>query len=785
MHKEGKVNQLMCIALGVGLALGLGRAAVAGDNTPSPAKAPAPVALAGAAAAHASETPEPPAFDEVLKNIRPDHPRLFLNADILQRIKDKGLTPRQQGWLAELKRHVDGYPAPPDIDDRLKRRMLGRPGHFAKEARPHGNWEAYAEHAALVYLLTGERKYYDKGVQYLKHVAEAYALIHAAGRVPPGRTYKRTEILSAYDWLYNDLPERERRAIGEALFPAVRACAEYWDERLARVLYHDALTRWYLGLVFLGTGIEGAEDAVCTRMLREQYARALSILDEYAPPPDGTKLWGAIGYTAQLAQGEIRFSDAWRSAIGESFDRYYPHRMNRVEYLLWNTIAPTRDRPFCYGWSDTHHIENLLDRSTVSYLCRAPDLFADAADPVTLDRLTAVAQFQTSTDYFLARCLSATDWPQTAAAPLLMSTREVSGEEIEEALARIPRARYFPHPLGHIFMNSGWGEDDTYCMFVAGRQATRRKHYDENHFTIYKRGFLAIDSGSRGVGLPCMEPGLRSDHISNYYYDTVAHNCVLIRMEGETLPGYWGIEAEGNTGGMNKNFGAQVRAFETNDRYTYIASDATSCYHQDKAQEVVRQFVFVYPDYFVVFDRVVSKQPDQKKTWLLHTQYEPRIQGDTFSADHREGRIFVRTLLPREPELDKVGGPGKEFLADGKNWPVWRPEERPDPDEHLLGQWRTEISPAQENRRELFLHLIQVGDKEDLASMAHSELVEQGEAVGLAFQADGMSVRVVFNRTGSVGGRIRVAAPGREPVDKALAQTVMPQPQARYGWREP
>ena len=85
---------------------------------------------------------------------------------------------------------------------------------------------------------------------------------------------------------------------------------------------------------------------------------------------------------------------------------------------------------------------------------------------------------------------------------------------------------------------------------------------------------------------------------------------------------------------------------------------------------MVRQFLYLPPDHFVVFDRVASTEAEYPKTWLLHTANEPVIAGREFRADQDQGRIFCRTLYPTDAVLDKIGGPGKEFWADGRNWPI-------------------------------------------------------------------------------------------------------------------
>ncbi|MBI3946418.1 MAG: heparinase II/III family protein [Armatimonadetes bacterium] len=746
------------------------------------------LALIGEVSALGAAAAQPPDFSYVLQHIQPTHPRLFLNQEMLQKIKKEGLTQTQEQWLATLKERVDGYPAPPSMDDKLAAFMLGEEGgrRYGPTDPPRvfdGDWGYWSAHAALAYLLTGERRYYDKSVSLLKHAAGIYAVIHDNDRIPYGKAYGRLSAVSTYDWLYNDIPQPERQALGKALFTPLHSFYEFWRRlrKGAGDVYADNLLGWPLGLVFLRSGIEGVSDQLCVDLLRKEYEEQKAMFEELTEGQDGVWLYGALGYSPQNTQTEINLFDIWRSAIGGNFAGYFPKRANLAEYYLWNTIAPTRRPPQHYGWSDEHHINNLMDQRYWDYLNRVPDLYAGVGGEVDVNALTAIAQFQAPVDPMRFLPKSASECWQTPAAPLLMSVKTCSPEEIQKVLARLPRARNFPDPIGHFFMNSGWGENDTYAMFVAGRQTTRRKHFDENHFTIYKKGFLALDSGARGYSVR-REAGQENDprnvgidHEINYYYDTVAHNSILIYMEGEKLPGFWGQASVCNTGGMNKNYGAQVKGFETNDRYTYIASDATSCYNEAKAQEVVRQFLFVYPDYFVVFDRVASRMPEQKKTWLMHTQFEPQVQGDTFWAEHREGKMLVRTLLPQAARFGKTGGPGKEFWAGDRNWPVRVDYQRFMQQDNLFGQWRTEVTSAQDNQREIFLHLIQVGDRQELKEMTPSRRIEEGQQVGVEFQAGNTTVRALFSRDGEVGGHIRITEGSRVLVDQPLTREVQPQ----------
>ncbi|MFW6437722.1 MAG: heparinase II/III domain-containing protein, partial [Armatimonadota bacterium] len=342
----------------------------------------------------------------------------------------------------------------------------------------------------------------------------------------------------------------------------------------------------------------------------------------------------------------------------------------------------------------------------------------------------------------------------------------------------LPKARHF-ESMGQTFMRSGTGDDDTYALFACGGITGQHRHYDANHFTIYKRGYLALDTGTRRGN---------TDNLQNYYAQTIAHNSILIKMPGEAPSRYWNGEVYDQAGGQNKSVGSEVIAFETGPHFSYVAGDATPVYHEDKCEMAVRQFIFLPPNHFVVFDRVVSTDPDFAKTWLLHHANEPVIDGNTWHSDQGEGRIFCRTLLPEDARLEPVGGPGREFLVEGVNYSLtggpaaWvdeagarvetlEYEEVPE----LMGRWRVEVTPGAPRTDDAFLHLIQVGDQ-SLTDMSDAEVGTDADGyVTLTFDASGRSVSITLRPSGDVGGWIRIAEGQDVLVDRALTTDVMHQ----------
>ena len=138
--------------------------------------------------------------------------------------------------------------------------------------------------------------------------------------------------------------------------------------------------------------------------------------------------------------------------------------------------------------------------------------------------------------------------------------------------------------------------------------------------------------------------------------------------------------------------------------------------------------------------------------------------------------------------LDKVGGPGREFLADGVNYaidegpsrlivenkyPIGRMQYDEIPE--LMGRWRMEVRPGTARKEDLFLHLIQVGDR-NLQRMDEADVSVSPEGVELDFIACGSRVVISFAASGETGGHITCVRNGERLVDKDLAGMYRPRP---------
>jgi hypothetical protein len=290
----------------------------------------------------------------------------------------------------------------------------------------------------------------------------------------------------------------------------------------------------------------------------------------------------------------------------------------------------------------------------------------------------------------------------------------------------LPPMRYLGGSVGTLLFRTGWGMNDVVGMFkVMPLFAKNHDHLDRLSFQIYCRGALALDSGLYEGSKSLYD----SDHWLNYLQRTIAHNSLLIRDPGEQLT-YRGKAVNIDGGQFYPQQGAnadtleaiahprwriaEVLAAETDQafRYAFVSGDATAGYGP-KAELVQRTFVFVNPAdasasaFFVIADRAVSHVPGHEKVFLLHSMEEPREAGRTVrirrtSGRNSDGVLVSQTLEPEDAVIKTVGGPGKEYWVNGRNYYT---EKAGDAEG---GAWRTEVTASAPRKSVDFLHAVQV-----------------------------------------------------------------------------
>lgn len=318
-------------------------------------------------------------------------------------------------------------------------------------------------------------------------------------------------------------------------------------------------------------------------------------------------------------------------------------------------------------------------------------------------------------------------------------------------------AHISPGP-GYVYARSSWGEDATYFFFKCGDRFTAHQHLDVGHFLIYKHEELVGDGGHYD--------SFGSNHDVNYHLRTIAHNTILVHDPAETWSRIRAGPVSGNDGGQSHDWPhhngavtdpaawhkdrrlydiADILAFEDRGIYMYVAGDCSRAYSPKKLRYFTRQIVFLRPGTFVIFDRVCSTNPEFKKTWLLQAMKRPAKADRRLVVTNGNGRLFVQTLLPDNPDVNLVAG-SDLYSYDGKTYSPTR-------DTGPAPECRIEISPPRPAAVDYFLHVLTATDAgTDSVEEATAQLGDRDVSVTIG------TTTITF-ATDEVGGRIQT--PGR------------------------
>ncbi len=762
----------------VGLLLIAGAAALARDASPVPLRVQYPTE---------ESFLEAFANIDVERRIRPDHPRLFLNEDLLVAIRKD---PSKAALIAFFKKRIDeevetrGFArTTPQIYLSKHEGIINQLRALSIPDQRQVEPTRLAVMAAAVYLYTGEAGYADLTTWLLETALLTYErrarrrlTIHWDG-------YSRLYWLTAYDWIYRGLPELARANLLRRYVQAMEfyivggdfAKGAYWEagtkERqpagtmrpVTTGAYSPRLLMFYIPLVALDKSFidEELKESTLRPWLEQRYLHQLRLV--YYRATIRGRYGGCSSSTISYAVGHypeslIDFYYVARSALDLDFARLTPETLTFPYYIMWNMIYGENDRVYEFGAGHATRAANRFPGKSLNvHMNNLLTLYAHAdANQLSVTRHVADA-FANGTMPEFYRFLHA---PRRLDIPRLDP-------------AMLPRAFYFPN-MGQVFSRSGNGPSDTYAMFQAGGTAMAHRQYDNLHFTIYKHGFQALDTGNRS-------PHADVTHFVDYQYQTVSNNALLIHMPGEKFPvggrysaaGYKGTRE--NYGGQDDVEGSEIVSFMSNAHFTYAAADATASYSSRKASLVTRQFIHFYPDLFVLFDRITSTRAAYRKDWVLHMAERPiLLAGQAFRAGNGEGRIAGRTLLPIDARARVVEGfrwdEGREFPLGASAWRRFDDEAR-----RAQGRWRIDVSPARGATTDTFLHLLEVGGP-DLESLPPHSLTQTDGQTELRFEYGGKTVTVTLRATGTTGGHVTIADPnGNCLTDYPLTNTIADQ----------
>lgn len=364
----------------------------------------------------------------------------------------------------------------------------------------------------------------------------------------------------------------------------------------------------------------------------------------------------------------------------------------------------------------------------------------------------------------------------------------------------LPLTKFFGGGAGEMIARTGWDADapggvdfasNTVVaeMKIGGMYFANHQHLDAGSFELYYKGGLAIDSGIYQSSGTTANTTYFSPHDKNYHKRTIAHNSMLVddpneptgtgfvRDGGQRLPNNL-LEPATLSELQNPSKGYEVaRVLGTSvgpnaaaPEYSYIKGDITKAY-SSKVTDYKRSMVFfnnndaTYPALMFVYDKLTSANPGFKKTWLLHSQTNPVLSGNTATITRTDngynGKLVNTTLLPASPSITTVGGSGYEHYVNGTNY-LALPTANTTTEG---GQYRIEVSPASAtNATDYFLNVMQVMGSAttpvEASYIADSASLAAAKVVGVKvrdkvvlFGKDGAEVNSSFTFTAAAQSR--------------------------------
>jgi len=673
-----------------------------------------------------------------------------------------------------------------------------------RQAEREWNSESGCCKHALLWKLTGERKYLD-----------------AIRSSPEFR--KPTWVFgwaATMDLIWDDLTVEERTELSGLVAKAITKDGSlYWRPTL------------HLVSVFYESG-KGPNDAMFLERMRHDFDQTLvqwtDKLNRWAAGRGGSDM--SHGYNGEHAYWEpFVAAIAWSHATGEDY-------ISRAEFAKYQSA---------FYW---YHFVPGLNPLTVEKI----------GVTRTADDASAVSPGHSGANHLLFLTFTREKDGLGLAWMEKFREQEPAWNKDREALGRVlwwdpdqkpidpatlPLTRLFP-TSGHVIMRSDWTEDATFATFRCGRYgeidgAWGRNNADNLSFTIRKRGPLAIDSGpvhgQNTTVLKFLGEGADSGvpAIGNYGRQTIAHNSItigddeyihrdwqgkptkdVVRTGGQSVPqardwwGKWGF-----LGPQSDFMEGRITAYRTHPLYDYACGDARFSYPPEwGVEEITRQFVYLKPDVFMVYDRLVLADPKKTPCWMLHSLREPKARGDEKVLSPEEigpqflwngteriahpspgghvwmngdgftvesgspgktggGWLSVRTLAPSEGDCQrkKIGGKGHDFEVAGVQYALAEEGYKLADDRYAVGStigllgWRVEIRSKTASRNVEFLHVMQVGvegQMGDAIRNANHQATPQAHIVTVRHR--NRLFTLTLNRTGTRGGSIATEG---EPAD--------------------
>lgn len=544
----------------------------------------------------AAETPTPqtPTGAEVLKALKPQHPRLLATAEDFKAVREavKEGQPLAAQWQLVQKKADQVLTEPPvkyELPDGVRLLMVSR--KVLDRAQLLG----------LAFQITGDARYKDRLWQEMDAVTQ-FADWHPVHFLDTAEMTAAVAI--AYDWLYEVWTLEQRKQLREALVKngLNAGLAGYHEKKWWMKCEHNWNQVCNGGLTVGALAVGDEEPAIAGEILETAIKHVPLAIRHYAPDgawAEGPGYWAyATSYTVyMIASLETATGSDWGLAEIPGFSRAgdFPLYMNGPSGHAFN-FADAGD------WAV---------RDSVMYW---------------LDKKFGVRNYEMFEDRFAVKSPSALDLIWKAALNKDTTVRDP---------AIIALNKYFRESEVVVFGNNPVDKRAFYIAFKAGDNKTNHSHLDCGSFVLDAFGQRwVLDLGSDDYNLPGYFGKQRWEY---YKLRAEGHNTLVLNPDAQP--------------DQDPKAKTAITKFSDNAAKPFAIADLTPAYAKN-AKSVRRGVALISQKDVLIQDEVQTLAPADL-WWFAHTQATVGLAPDNKTAILTIGKetLLVRILSPANAQF--------------------------------------------------------------------------------------------------------------------------------------
>lgn len=595
---------------------------------------------------------------------------------------------------------------------------------------PGRNYAFQAWFAALMFQISGDAKYADFAVAKVDALVAGEEALIASGQKAgvSGDSYLDVgpiigDVALVYDWCNARLSDAQRKrwiaymnqAVSNVWHPDTATWggkAFPWSGWSVNNPSNNYYYSFLKATMLVGLATAGENDMAAT--WRDQF-RNTKIAGELVPTFDRDLQGGGsregTGYGTAM-KNLYQLYDWWERSTGERIASLTPHTLASQAWML-HSIVPTLDRLAAIGDQARDSTVALFDYHR-EYLLSLTSLFPQerlsGASKMVLDA-SALPRMQNGFELFADYL-----YPPASLPSVQMSDLSTA---------------YWGSGTGQFFMRGAWGDKKAaYSLFTCGPYTESHAHRDQGAFQIYRGEWLAPTSNIYS------HSGIQQGEEHN--------NLVRIMQNGAVVPqGY--------------NTSCEMKALVDNAHYSYGMARVTPSYAGKAAvTKVEREYLFIKPATFIVFDRVGSTAGTQR-IWTMNMP-------GTATVSANGDRLTVSSASGNALDVYRVAPAGLSYQVKA---PAFNPANS---DTWLQQPKRAEVTDSA-GTQSLFLHVL--GTNGDVTSAVRSDATgHTGVQITLA---DGRRVIARFAND-STGGTLQILQSGGATVLSSSLPTTVSAP---------